>query len=330
MLRLTKPYLSQAESDAVAKVLASGWLAEGTLTQQFEAEIARYVGAKYGVATCNCTIALTLCMQALGVKGEVAIPDFTHLATAQAVLNAHCRPVLCDVSLESYNMDTWNGASFAVPVSWAGNPLTEYPRTNFVEDAACSLGAGHTGSTYTACFSLHPRKLITTGEGAVITTNDTELAEKLRDLKNFGKDGGNYRFNDISAAIGIEQLKKLPEIIKIRREHATIYDELLSNIPTLKTPQNTKGHVYQTYAVLLDKKIDRDLVIRKLIAKGIETQIGTYALHTLQKFSRLKRWTALSNSTALASGLLALPMAYDLTFDDQQKVVDELKASIFN
>jgi perosamine synthetase len=89
-----------------------------------------------------------------------------------------------------------------------------------------------------------------------------------------------------------------------------------------------KGHVYQTYAVLLDKKIDRDLVIRKLIAKGIETQIGTYALHTLPKFNRLKRWTNLANSTTLANQLLALPMAYDLTFDDQQKVVGELKTAI--
>jgi perosamine synthetase len=103
---------------------------------------------------------------------------------------------------------------------------------------------------------------------------------------------------------------------------------LLSNTPTLKPPQTAKGHVYQTYAVLLDKKIDRDLVIRKLIAKGIETQIGTYALHTLPLFNRLKRWTNLTNSTTLSKQLLALPMAYDLTFDEQEKVVGELKTAI--
>ncbi len=325
MLRLTKPCVGKEEAEAVAKVLSSGWLAEGDLTRQFEAEIARFVGAKHAVATCNCTIALTLCLQALGIKGEVAVPDFTHPATAQAVLNARCRPVLCDVSLESYNMNSWNGAPFAIPVSWAGNPLETYPRTYFVEDAACSLGAGHTGSTYTACFSLHPRKLITTGEGAVITTNDTVLAEKLRALKNFGRGGGNYRFNDISAAIGIEQLRKLPKLIKTRREMATVYDELFKGVKGITTPQQSKGHVYQTYAVLLDKSVDRDVVIRKLIAHGIETQIGTYALHLLPQFCRCKRWTNLENSTRLANSLLALPMAYDLTFDDQQKIAGELK-----
>jgi perosamine synthetase len=328
LLRLTKPLVGKEEAEAVAKVLASGWLAEGALTAQFENDVARFVGAKYAVATCNCTIALTLCLKALDIKGEVSIPDFTHPATAQAILNAGCRPVLCDVSLESYNMNSWNGAPFAIPVSWAGNPIETYPRTNFVEDAACSLGAGQTGSTYTACFSFHPRKIITTGEGAVVTTNDTVLANRLRELKNFGKGGGNYRFNDISAAIGIEQIKRLPNLIKVRREMAEIYNQMLSNTPTLKTPQNAKGHVYQTYAVLLDKKIDRDLVIRKMIAKGIEAQIGTYALHLLPRFNRLKRWTDLANSTTLANQLLALPMAYDLTFDDQQKVVEELKNAI--
>src|SRR5512138_148700 len=134
MLRLTKPLLGQPETDAVKRVLDSGWLAEGALTQQFENEIARFVGAKYGVATCNCTIALTLCLQALGVKGEVSVPDFTHPATAMAVLNAGAKPVLCEVSIESYNMNSWNGSPFAIPVSWAGNPLETYPRTNFVED----------------------------------------------------------------------------------------------------------------------------------------------------------------------------------------------------
>ena len=107
---------------------------------------------------------------------------------------------------------------------------------------------------------------------------------------------------------------------------ATVYDELLANV--VVTPQRSKGHIYQTYAVLLPDKVDRDNVIRKLIAKGIETQIGTYALHKLPRFNRLKRWTDLKNSTRLADKLLALPMAYDLTFDDQQHIVEELKSAI--
>ena len=328
MLRLTKPCIGKEEAEAAAKVLSSGWLAEGDYTRQFEAEIARFVGAKHAIATCNCTIALTLCLKALEVKGTVAVPDFTHPATAHAVLNAGCHPVLCDVSLESYNMNTWNGSPFAVPVSWAGNPLSTYPRTCFIEDAACSLGAEGVGSTYTSCFSLHPRKIITTGEGAVITTNDTLLAEKLRLLKNFGKGGGNYRFNDVSAAVGIEQLKRLPHLIKVRRELAAVYDSLLKDADGVTAPQKTSGHVYQTYAVLLDKRVNRDSVISKLIGKGIETQIGTYALHLLPQFNRLKRWANLARSTVLANQLLALPMSYDLTLEDQQRVVEELKLAV--
>jgi len=327
MLRLTKPCLGQPEQDAVNRVLESGWLAEGSVTAEFENAVARYVEAKHAVATCNCTIAMTLCLKAEGIRGDVAIPDFTHPATAQAVLNAGCKPILSDVSLESYNMNSCNGASFSIPVSWAGNPLSWYPRTAIVEDAACSLGAGKTGSTFTSCFSFHPRKIITTGEGAVITTNDSVLAAKLRELKNFGRGGGNYRFNDVSAAIGLEQMKRLDGLIKTRREMAVVYDELLSRVQGVKIPQQSKGHIYQTYAVLLEK-CNRNQVIHKLIGKGIETQIGTYALHLLPRFNRLKRFGKLENSELLAKNLLALPMSYDLTFDDQQRVVDELQNAL--
>lgn len=329
MLRLTKPFLNHCESDAVKRVLDSGWLAEGEETRQFEVAVARFVGSRFAVAVCNCTVALELCLKAENIRGRIAVPDFTHPATVQAVINARCTPVLCDVSLESYNI---NGCSdsVSIPVSWGGNPLTWYPRSMIVEDAACSFGSSvdgvKTGSRFTTCFSLHPRKLLTTGEGAIITTNSTELTEKLRDLKNFGKGGGNYRFDDLRAAIGLEQLKKLPQTIKTRIELATVYDALLMGVEGIRTPQTCNGvvHTYQTYAVYLEKG-DRNQIITNLAKKGIETQIGTYALHLLPSFRRLKRLNKLENSTLLYRNLLALPMAYDLTFDDQKLVVEELQ-----
>jgi perosamine synthetase len=334
MLRLTKPFFDSAEEDAVRDVLRSGWLAEGALTIQFESEVARYVGAKYGIAFCNCTVAMTLCLLAEKVQGRVAIPDFTHPATALAAINAGCTPVLCDVSLESYNMNCWSESTDAsIPVSWGGNPLVKYPRSMIVEDAACSLGASvdgyKTGSQFTTCFSFHPRKIITTGEGAVVTTNSRELAVRLRDLKRFGAGGGNYKFNDVAAAIGVAQLRKIEQIIKVRREMAEIYNVLLRDVDGIRTPVENGGvrHVYQTYAVLLEKG-DRDMVITRLAKKGVETQIGTYALHCLPQFHRLKRMSKLENSEKLYHNLLALPMSYDLTFDDQKFVVAELKNAV--
>lgn len=335
MLRLTKPFLDNNESLAVQKVLESGWLTEGPKTLEFESAVARYVDAKYAVAFCNCTVALEMCLRAMHVKRErVAIPDFTHPATALAVINSGNTPVLTDVSLETYNI---NGHSehttLSMPVSWGGNPLTWYPPSAIVEDAACSLGASvngvKVGANFTSCFSFHPRKIVTTGEGAVVTTNDRELAVNLRSLRCFGVGGGNYRFSDVAAAIGIEQMRKIERIIKVRREMAEVYDGLLSQVEGVVTPAKSERvrHTYQTYAVFI-RRGNRDRIIKLLAAKGIETQIGTYALHLMPQFRRLPRMSRLDNSTQLYWGLLSLPMSYDLTFDDQQKVVAELAHAV--
>lgn len=334
MLQLTKPLLGKPELDAVERVLASGWLAEGNETEQFERVIAKYVHSKHAVAVCNCTVALELCLRAYGVKGKVAVPDFTHPATAQAVLNAGCTPVLYDVAPETFTLTGVNNSIDAsMPVSWAGNPIINYPRSLIIEDAACALGSSHmgkmTGSEFTSCFSLHPRKLITCGEGAVITSNDDRIIEEVRSLKNFGRAGGNYRFNDVSAAIGAAQLSRLEWLISCRVEMAQIYRELLRNVKGVKTPAIIKGarQTWQTFAAQLETA-NRDSVIQKLKAKGIEAQRGAYALHLLPQFRNLKRAGKLENATILHNKLLALPMAYDLTEEDQRRVVEELKIAI--
>lgn len=324
--RLTKPYLSSKEGDAVRGRLWNGYLAEGEATQLFEERLAGIVGVKHAVAVCNCTVALELALRAHRVKGRVAIPDFTHPATALAVINAGAQPILCDVSLKTYNLEL-NGSwveypETSVPVSWAGNPLTEYPSGLIVEDAACSLGALGTGTQFTSCFSFHPRKLVTTGEGGAVTTNDLHVADRVRSLKAFGPDGGNYKLNDIASAIGCVQLDKLKEIIVRRRCMAKGYDDLLCNVSSV-VPPTQEGGTYQTYAVRL-KKGRRNRIIRLLAKKGIETQIGTYALHLLPQFQSLPKSGALSNSTLLFRKLLALPMAYDLTEENQKTVVTEL------
>ncbi len=361
-LRLSKPCVGREEVEAVRRVLESGWLTEGPETRKLEQKVAEYVGAKHAVAVCNCTVALELCLRAMNVRGEVVIPDFTHPATAQAVINAGAAPVLIDVEFDTYNVNL-NRIIMAcnlptVPVSYGGNPLFyDVLSDGIVEDAACSLGAiyhgSKVGSIVTSCFSFHPRKLVTCGEGGIVTTNDKALATKIRTLKNFGEDpavlasqkwdgtynylrwcqgqvdftnrGGNYKLSDIQAAVALAQMDKLDQIVERRINMARIYDELLKEHPNIVAPQKHDGarHTYQTYAVYL-KRGSRDKIIQRLAEKGIETQIGTYALHLLTAFKHLRRIGSLRNSEKLYHRLLALPMAYDLTHEDQQYVVDEL------
>jgi len=326
---LTKPFISADEGDAVSRVLRSGWLAEGDATLLFERRVAETVEARYAVAVCNCTVALELCLKAYEIKGEVAIPDFTHPATAQAVLNAHCKPVLNDVSLETFNI-TGADTQTSIPVSWGGNPVTEYPRTFIIEDAACSIGSSYqrikTGSKFTTCFSFHPRKLVTCGEGAVVTTESITVADRLRELKSFGRGGGNYKLNDIASAIGFIQMDKLEAVIDRRRAMAQIYMELLANVKQVTPPTwiPEARQTFQSYAVLL-KDGNRERIIAKLRQKGIETQKGAFALHLLPAYRRLKRRGKLPNSTVLHWHMLCLPMAYDITEEGQKTVVAELK-----
>lgn len=332
MFQLSKPLLGKPELDAVKRVFESGWLVEGKETEQFERKIASYVHSKYAVAFSNCTVALTMALRASDVKGSVSIPDFTHPATALAVINAGCKPILCDISLETFNIkDSCEYTQTAMPVSWAGNPCTYYPPSLIVEDAACSLGSSYqgkmTGSTYTSCFSFHPRKLITCGEGAVATTNDAQVAEKLRSLKNFGVGGGNYRFSDVSAAVASAQLDRLEWLISRRVQMAGVYDELLRDVVGVKVPARISGarQTFQTYAVYLEHA-DRDQILLKLRGRGIEAQFGAYALHLHPQFKRLHRTNGLKNAELLHRHLLALPMSHDLTPENQQYITNELKA----
>lgn len=358
-IRLTEPQIGEEEIEAVANVLLSGWLTEGEVTKRFEAKFASTVDARHGVAVCNCTVGLELALRALGVgKGdEVIVPDFTHPATALAVMWAGATPVLVDVNEFTYNAimkeitkAVTERTKCVIPVSWGGYPLDPYSLRELkekhnlaiIEDAACSLGAEYdgvkTGSMADiTCFSLHPRKVITTGEGGMITTNNADLAEKLRSMKCFGEErtanglsfkrlGTNYKMSNILAAIGLAQLEKLPKIIERRIELAENYNRLLQECMNVGSParEAKAKHVYQTYAAHIEVDGVRDRAIKELRERGIEAQIGTYALHLEPAFKRLRHVGALYNSTYLYNNLIALPMGASMSFEDQKYVVSEL------
>jgi dTDP-4-amino-4,6-dideoxygalactose transaminase len=359
-LKLTDPVVGEEEIRSVERVLRSGWLTEGPQTREFEEKVKQFIGAKYAFATTSCTTALEIALRALdiGLGDEVIVPDFTHPATGNIVRWIGAQPVLVDVDLHSYNIDPkeiekaiTKKTRCIIPISWGGNPLNIQPLNELkeeyglpiVEDAACSLGAEYDGKKTGAmadmtCFSFHPRKLITTGEGGMVVTDDAAYAEKLGSLKRYGMDtkssevrfvgnGTNYKLSDILGAIGIEQMKKINTIIKRRIEMAENYNDLLAESDLIKPPEKDEKakHVYQTYAVYIKKERMRDRIIAHLKEKGIETQIGTYALHLQPSYARTKKTGRLERAEKLFKNLLALPMPNSMKKEDQQHVVSEIE-----
>ena len=359
-IKLIEPVIGEEEIENVSKVLRSGWLTEGQQTKEFEDKVKKYIDTKYAVATTSCTTAFELALRALdiGPGDEVIVPDFTHPATGNIVRWIGAKPVLVDVNLFSYNIDPDEvekaineKTRCIIPVSWGGNPLDMQPLNELkekhnlfiVEDAACSLGAEYNGKkTGTiadiTCFSFHPRKMITTGEGGMAVTDNPVYAEKLRTLKKFGMTltngevkftqfGTNYKLSDILGAIGVEQMKKINTIINRRIELANYYNKLLAEVDSIRAPEkreNTK-HVYQTYASYIEEEGTRDKLIEYLRKKNIETQIGTYALHLQPIYEKVKKTGKLERSEKLYRNLLALPMCHLMTKKDQERIVCEIE-----
>ncbi len=342
--------MGDEELNAVKAVFDSKFLTEGVVTKKFEEEFAKSVGAKYAVAVPNCTIALELALRVLniGPGDEVVMPDFTYPATAEAVMLVGADSILVDVDVKSRNV-TLEAIKEAItpkikaimPVSWGGNPLdkeiydfAKNAGIPLIEDAACSLGSELDGCKVGSladltCFSLHPRKVITTGEGGMITTDNLILYNKMHSFKHFGMEegrfvtlGSNYKFSNILGAIGLEQLKKLEKIVTGRIEKAFSYNQLLKEKGYLTIPYVSEGnkHNFQSYTVLLKENGIRDSVISYLHSEGIESQIGTFALHTQPAFANLKNMGGLTNSSLLFNNLLSLPLHGELTLDDQKRV----------
>lgn len=362
MMRLNIPFTDERELEEIAKVLSTGYFTQGPKTVEFEQKVADYVGCKYAFAMSSCTTALHLALVVLGVNqgDEVLVADFTFPATANVVVQQGATPVLVDIDLDTLtvNVDDLRRkitprTKAIIPVDAFGcsadyDPIMAVAREHnlpIIEDAATSIGTKYYDRycgnlTTLGCFSFHPRKVITTGEGGMITTNDTLLAERIRLLRSHGgvragnwfqyeEAGFNYRLSDVLSAMGVAQMEKLHWLIERKRELAMSLSERLAQIPGVRVPIEPKwgGHIYQSYVILVDEGLDRDRIVEDMKARGIETTLGTYALHDQPYFQREfgYRTGQLPNSHAAFTRTITLPLYPQMNESDLDLVADTLK-----
>jgi dTDP-4-amino-4,6-dideoxygalactose transaminase len=361
-VRLAKPSVGADELVEIERVLATGYLTQGQAVARLEREFAALVGTTYAFATSSATTALHLSLVALDVQpgDEVVVPAFTFPATANAVIQQGAVPVLADIEPSTFAVTPESVAAAIttrtvaiMPVDAFGFPapmseLSSLARDRglrLVEDAACAIGATRDGQACgsfpdVGCFSFHPRKVITTGEGGMITTDASELAERIALLRSHGgvrRDGRftfeaagfNYRLSDVAGAMGLAQMKKLPSLLTTRQDRARLLTESLRDLPGVRPPIDLQGVVstYQSYVVVLDDWFDRDAVIRELDRLDIESTIGTYGLHLEPYFRDRYGLTPemYPNATLAARQSLALPMYPDMTEEDVLHVADSLR-----
>jgi perosamine synthetase len=332
---ITRPHMAGGEQAAVAEAIASGWISQGPRVREFEQAFAARVQAAEAVATTSCTTALALALHVceVGPGDEVIVPSLSFIATANAVWHCGAEPVFADIDPLTFNLDA-AAAERAItprtkaimPVHQVGLPadmdaffaLGERHGVAIVEDAACAIGATYKGRPIgslpsPACFSLHPRKVITTGEGGMIAVQDHELAERLRRLRAHGMDtsdlarhnardvvveayperGWNSRMTDMQAAMGLCQLEALDWILERRRQLAERYTAAIERMPYLQAPHEPPyaERTWQSYCVRVapGAPVERTELMRRLLEDGIATRRGVMAIHQEAAYAPWRR-----------------------------------------
>jgi dTDP-4-amino-4,6-dideoxygalactose transaminase len=375
---ISRPFLGEEELAAIQQPLRDGWVVQGPRVAEFERKFADFCGLAHAVATTSCTTALHIGVVALGAGpgDEVIVPAFTWISTANVVAHAGATPVFCDVSLETFNLDPASLAAAVtertvgvIPVHLFGLPadmdaVDAVARRHglwVLEDAACGFGArldgrhvGHLGDA--GCFSFHPRKSITTGEGGMFTTDDGALAELARSLRDHGASrsdharhtsagafrladydhlGFNYRMTDIQGALGSVQMDRASSILAERARQARFYQEALADLDWLRLPAVPAGvtHGWQAFVCLYTPQeptlanldalhAGRDRLMAALEEEGVATRPGTHAPVLSSVYAERCGFTAASfPCAALAESLsLALPLYAGLDDDDLEHV----------
>jgi perosamine synthetase len=377
VIPIAMPLLDEDEADAAREAVLSGWVSQGPQVAAFEREFAALVDAPFACAVSNCTTALHLALTAINIApgDEVITASHSFIATANCIRYCGVTPVFVDIDPETYNIDPARVAEAITPRTRAilaihqmGMPcdlsalvaLTKRHDLVLIEDAACAAGSeirideqwGRIGKPHgdIACFSFHPRKVITTGEGGMLTTSHEALEGKFKLLRQHGMSvpdtvrhgsaqvifeeyvlvGYNYRMTDMQAAVGRKQLLKLPDIVARRRAVASHYAELLGNIEGLRLPfePDWARSNWQSYCVRLPDRVDQRDVMQKLLDQGIATRRGIMCSHREKPYAGEKRLHDLRQSELAQDHAILLPIYAQMTEESVVCVADSLRAIV--
>lgn len=374
MIPIAKPYLTEEEAKAAYDTILTGWITQGPRVKEFEEKFAAYTGAKFAVAVSNCTTALHLAMIVAGVGpgDEVICPSMSYIATANCIKYTGAKPVFAEINPDNYNIDLADTEKkitsktkailivhqIGMPVDIdAFTKLADKYGLKLIEDAACAAGSAYKGKkigshSELVCFSLHPRKVITTGDGGFITTNREDYYDRMKLLRQHGMSVNdrvrhesskiifedhvelayNYRMTDIQASVGIKQLEKLDWIVGERRKIANAYNEAFKNIDCFQLPIEKEGYFsnYQSYSVLLkdNSPIARNELMQQLLDIGIASRRGIMTSHRETAYKTEYAGLSLPVSEHVSDNSIILPLYVPMSQDDITTVIDVIR-SIF-
>src|SRR3989344_2582570 len=359
MIPMGRPVVGDEEKKAVLEDLESGILSQGEKVKQFEKSFANFVGTSHAVATSSGTTALhaSLLAHNIGTGDEVITTPFTFIATANAIRMTGATPIFVDIDEKTFNIDPEKIEAAITKITKAILPvhlfglscnmgrikeIAQKHNLLIIEDACQSHGSTWNnkmnGSFGTACYSFYPTKNMTTGEGGIITTNSADIANKVRKIISHGSQkryyhefvGYNYRMSDIAAAIGIEQLKKLPEFNRRRIQNARFLNNHLSATKGITVPTIDPGHVFHQYTIRITPsgKISRDMLAKLLLEKGIASSVFyPLPIHKQEAYAEYNS-LSLPITEKLSNEVLSLPVHPSLTEKDLLKIVSVIKESM--
>jgi perosamine synthetase len=367
MIPIAKPYLTKKEAKAAYDTILTGWITQGPRVAEFEEKFALYTGAKYAVAVSNCTTALHLAMIVAGIGpgDEVICPSMSYIATANAIKYVGAKPVFAEINPDNYNLDPKDTiqkisskTKAILLVHQIGMPadidafkeIAAKHKIKLIEDAACAAGSSYKGSKIGShsdlvCFSFHPRKVISTGDGGMIATNNEAYYNRMKLLRQHGMSvndrarhesskiifedhlevGYNYRLTDIQASVGIRQLEKLDWIIAKRRKIASRYHKAFKDIKYLQLPLEKKGYSsnYQSYSIYLkdDCPVSRNDIMQKMLDAGISTRRGIMTTHRETAYKEECAGLSLPVSEKTSDRSIILPLYVPMKDEDIDKVI---------